>query len=301
MLRFRGGFSSSTRGRGCRGDSVTCAPHANARPDEVASAVCAPLNPTIPTRPFMRLPSPSPRPRVLRLRLPPRLRSIEGQPSHSPAAGAGTRRAVPRPAPRAWRPESRASPEWAARRAEFRPSLAGPDPYWSSPREGGPVPHLPSPLHGQIGGCGTPAPRSRSTRGQAWGSADLHAARPVLLLLPLPRLRPRETLPRQVLCPPGHAVIVHLTAPRAPHSARDCRPAPHSASAAPGRQDALRRPLRQQGFVGESNFALHLYLRLRLGDLASADPVQQELHQEVRKRGYAFEREQEGLWEHGRG
>lgn len=28
-------------------------------------------------------------------------------------------------------------------------------------------PHLPSPLHGQIGGCGTPAPRSRSTRGQA--------------------------------------------------------------------------------------------------------------------------------------
>lgn len=141
MLRFHGGFSSSARGRGCRGDSVTCAPNASAGLDEVASAVCAPLNPTIPTRLFTLLPSPSPRPRVLRLRRPPRLRSIEGQPSHSQAAGAGTRRAVPRSAPCAGRPESRGSPKWAVRRAESRPSLAGPDPHWSSPRrEGGPVP-----------------------------------------------------------------------------------------------------------------------------------------------------------------
>lgn len=214
MLRFHGGFSSSARGRGCRGDSVTCAPPASARLDEVASAVCAPPNPTIPPRSFTLAPLPLPPPRVLRSRRPPRLRSIEGQPSHSRAAGAGTRRAVPRSAPRARSPESRASLEWAARRAESRPSLAGPDPYWSSPRrEGGPVPHLPSPLHGQIGGCGTPASRSRSTRRQAWGSADLHAAGPVLVL-PRPPLRPRETLPRQVPCPPDHAV--RPTAPGAP-------------------------------------------------------------------------------------
>lgn len=109
--------------------------------DEVASAVCAPLNPRISTQPFTLLPSPFPRPRVLRLHRPPGLRSIEGQPSHSRAAGAGTRRAVPWPAPRARRPESRACLEWAARRAESRPSLAGPDPHWLSPRrEGGPVP-----------------------------------------------------------------------------------------------------------------------------------------------------------------
>jgi hypothetical protein len=119
---------------------MTCVPHANARLDEVASAVCV-LRTPIPTWLFTLRPSPSPRPGVLRLRRPPRLRSIGGQPSHSRAAGAGTRRAVPRSAPCAWRPESRASPEWAARRAESRPSLAGPDPHWSSPRrEGGPVP-----------------------------------------------------------------------------------------------------------------------------------------------------------------
>lgn len=140
MLRFHGGFSSSARGRGCRGDSVTCVPHANARLDEVASAVCAPPNPDS-TLPPYATPLPFPRPGVLRLRCPPRLRSIGGQPSHSRAAGEGTRCAVPRSAPRARRPESRASPEWAAHRAESQPSLAGPDPHWSSPRrEGGPVP-----------------------------------------------------------------------------------------------------------------------------------------------------------------
>ena len=48
-------------------------------------------------------------------------------------------------------------------------------------------------------------------------------------------------------------------------------------------QDALRGPLGEQGFVGEPNFALHLHLRLRLGDLAATDLVWQELHQEVRK------------------
>lgn len=132
--------------------------------------------------------------------------------------------------------------------------------------------HLPSPLHGQIGGCGTPAPRDSSTRGQAWGSADLLVSG-LVLSPPRPQLRPRETLPREVLCPPGHTVTVHLTPPGAPHSARDCHAAPHGASAAPGRQDALRRPLGQPGFVGEPNFALHFHLRLRLGDLAAAAPV----------------------------
>lgn len=68
--------------------------------DEAGSAVCAcpraPPNPTIPTRLFPLFPSPSPQPRVLRLRRPPRLRSTEGQPSHSLTASAGIRHAVPR-------------------------------------------------------------------------------------------------------------------------------------------------------------------------------------------------------------
>lgn len=112
--------------------------------DEAGSAVCAcpraPPNPTIPTRLFPPFPSPSPQPRVLRLRRrPPRLRSTEGQPSHSLTAGAGIRHAVLRPAPSSGCPRSRASPEGAVRSAESQPSLAGPAPHWSSPRrEGGP-------------------------------------------------------------------------------------------------------------------------------------------------------------------
>ena len=64
------------------------------------------------------------------------------------------------------------------------------------------------------------------------------------------------------------------------------RQAPGARRATPcasGRQDALRRPLGEPGFVGEPNFTLHLHLRLRLGDLAATDLVWQKLHQEVRK------------------
>lgn len=57
----------------------------------------------------------------------------------------------------------------------------------------------------------------------------------------------------------------------------------HAPPRALRRQDALRGPLGQQGFVGEPNFALHLHLRLRPGDFAATDLIWQELHQEVRE------------------
>lgn len=98
--------------------------------DEAGSAVCAcpraPPNPTIPTRLFPPSPSPSPQPRVFRLRRPPRLRSTEGQPSHSLTVGAGIRHAVLRPAPSSGCPRSQASPEGAVRSAESQPQPGRP-------------------------------------------------------------------------------------------------------------------------------------------------------------------------------
>ncbi|MEJ1288890.1 hypothetical protein NN561_019926 [Cricetulus griseus] len=111
------GFSSSATERGRLGDSVSLRAASKCSVSyEAGSAVCAcpraPPKPTIPTRPFPPLPSPSLQPRILRLRGPPRFRrGTEGQPSHSLAEGAGIRRAVPRPSPSSRSPQSLTSPE----------------------------------------------------------------------------------------------------------------------------------------------------------------------------------------------
>lgn len=147
---------------------------------------------------------------------------------------------------------------------------------------------------GEIGGCPARALGGKDSGGKAWGPRAI-SSRPALssrrrssrdVRMPL-----APTAPAGKLCPAKSSA--RLTAPplvwsavRPPgprNAARDCRATPHPASAGPRRQDALRRPLSQPGSVGEPNFALHLHLRLCVGDLAATDPVRQELHQEVRK------------------
>lgn len=179
----------------------------------------------------------------------------------------------------------------------------GPAPHWSSPRRGGAAPgpgHLESPLRREIGGWRARAPRGKGVRRKGPGPRP-SSLRPALPCPP-PWRRPRSDAPcarpaRRKLCPAKSPA--RLTAqrgawyrPRAPPGprkpARDCRGPPASGArrappCASGRQNALRGPLGEPGFVGEPNFTLHFHLRLCLGDLAATDLVRQKLHQEVRK------------------
>lgn len=141
-------------------------------------------------------------------------------------------------------------------------------------------------------------PEVKASGGRPGVSVELGEASPVLPAAPAraalgcacsgfaSRKLCSEKSPTFLIAPRGAWWAARPRGPRSP--ARDCGgpQAPGARRAPPcarGRQDALRGPLGEQGFVGEPNFALHLHLRLRLGDLAATDLVWQELHQEVRK------------------
>lgn len=159
--------------------------------------------------------------------------------------------------------------------------------------------HLASPLLRDICGCRARAPGGKSIRreGPEPRPSSLRAALPCLP--PWGWRRPDAPCARLAsgkLCPSKSSTRLTArkgawSAARYPGSqspARDCggTPAPGARRAPPcasGRQDALRRPLGEPGFVGKPNFALHLHLRLCFGDLAATDLVWQKLHQEVRK------------------
>lgn len=176
-----------------------------------------------------------------------------------------------------------------------------PAPHWPPPRREGPpalrAPGVAAP-QGNRRLPGADAGRERHPEGRPGAAVEFPEACPVLPAAP-PRAMlgcPCSVFASRKLCPEKSSTL--LTArrgawwaarPQGPRSpARDCG-GPQAPGArrdppcASGRQDALRGPLGEPGFVGEPNFALHLHLRLRLGDLAATDLVWQELHQEVRK------------------
>lgn len=157
--------------------------------------------------------------------------------------------------------------------------------------------HLASPLRREIGGCRAQAPGGKGVRRIGPGPRP-SSLRPALLCPPARRRSDARCARRasHKLCPAksparltarrGAWLAARPQGPRSPPrhcggpQASGARRAPQCAS---GRQDALRRPLGKPRFVGEPNFAFHLHLRIRLGDLAATDPVWKKLHQEVRK------------------
>lgn len=266
------------------------------------------FNSTIQTRRFPLHPSPSP---------PPSRHSPDCPGVLSPTSHLQNRRptfALPRCGPGV----GRGPPGQGAARGGRYPSPAGgggaprswvPGRTARGPRSplvvtsaGGAAPgpgHLESPLRREIGGCPARASRGKGVRREGPGLRP-SSPRPALPCPP-PWRRPRSdapcarpagrklclaTSPARLTAPRGSRSAARPPGPRSP--ARDCgaRQAPGARRAPPcasGRQDALRRPLGEPGFVGEPNFTLHLHLRLRLGDLAATDLVWQKLHQEVRK------------------